>query len=236
MMSPHGATPPTPVPPGTWAYVVAPVAFTLVWLVLGFVSDGYDLWDMHIAPYSPISQPISGLGMGATAPIMNSGFVLYGLAMMWGSVAFARAMPLLGVWGQRRVAILLGLHGLGAIVVGVFDLEAIMLHFVGFLLTVSPIVSLPLVGRHLRRIPAWQTAGRTFHVAGLLTLLLTAAYFASFDPEAAGQNTGISGLTQRLLVLQLGGCFVWLGLRARRAATHPSLASRVEQDEDAARS
>jgi hypothetical protein len=234
-MSPRLTASPAPVPPGTLAYVVAPVAFTLVWLVLGFVSDGYDLWDMHIAPYSPISQPISGLGMGATAPIMNSGFVLYGLAIVWGSVAFARAVPSLGVWGRRRVAILLGLHGMGAIVVGVFDLEAIMLHFMGFLLTVTPIVSLPLVGRQLRRLPAWRTAERSFQVAGLLTLLLTVAYFATFDPEAAGQNTGISGLTQRLLVLQLGGCFVWLGLRARRTATHPSLAGRVEQDEDAAR-
>lgn len=234
-MSPRVASTHRPCPTGTWAYVVAPIAFTFVWLVLGFVSDGYDLWDMHIAPYSPISQPISGLGLGATAPIMNSGFVLYGLAMVWGSVAFARALPSLDVRGRRRVATLLGLHGLGAIVVGVFDLEAIMLHFVGFLLTVSPIVSLPLVGRQLRRIPGWRTAGRSFLVAGLLTLLLTVAYFATFDPEAAGQNTGISGLTQRLLVLQLGGWFVWLGLRARRAATRHPLASSIEQDEHTAR-
>jgi hypothetical membrane protein len=234
-MSPRVTSTHRPFPLGIWAYVVAPIAFTLVWLALGFISDGYDLWDMHIAPYSSISQPISGLGMGATAPIMNSAFVLYGLAMLWGSVAFARSLTSLDVRGRRRVATLLGLHGLGAIVVGVFDLEAIMLHFGGFLLTVSPIVGFPLVGRQLRRSPRWRTAQRPFLAAGLLTLLLTVAYFATFDPEAAGQNTGISGLTQRLLVLHLGGWFAWLGLRARRAATRRPVASSIEQDESTAR-
>src|SRR6266511_1955480 len=59
-----------------WGAVAGPVLFTLAWLVLGFLSPGYTIWGTRIAPYSPISQPISGLGMGATAPYMNAAFIL----------------------------------------------------------------------------------------------------------------------------------------------------------------
>jgi len=59
--------------------VAGPVLFESVWLVLGFVSDGYTLVGHTFTSYSPISQPISGLGMGETAPIMNAAFVLGGL-------------------------------------------------------------------------------------------------------------------------------------------------------------
>jgi hypothetical membrane protein len=214
--APRRPSPSTHVPAGTLAFVIAPIAFTVVWLVLGFVSDGYDLWDVHIAPYSPISQPISGLGMGSTAAYMNTSFVLYGLAMAWGAVAFARALPTLDGRAARRTAALLGLHGLGAVLVGLFDLEAIMLHLTGFLLVVSPILTFPLVARRLRHLSGWQTSARALRVAGVLTLVLTVVYFATFDPEAAGENTGIGGLTQRVLVLQLSGWFVWLGVRVRR--------------------
>lgn len=46
---------------------------------LGFLSPGYTLWGTHIAPYSPVSQPVSGLGLGPTAPFMNAAFVLSGI-------------------------------------------------------------------------------------------------------------------------------------------------------------
>jgi hypothetical protein len=52
--------------------------------VLGFVSPGYTLWDILIAPYSAVSQPMSGLGLGPTAPIMNGAFVLSGLLLLAG--------------------------------------------------------------------------------------------------------------------------------------------------------
>jgi hypothetical membrane protein len=235
MEAPLRPSPSANVPPATLAYVIAPIAFTLVWFVLGFVSDGYDLWDVHIAPYSAISQPISGLGMGSTAIYMNTSFVLYGLAMTWGSVAVARALPTANSRATRRTAGLLSLHGLGAIMVGLFDLESIMLHFAGFLLVVSPILSFPLLARQLRHLPSWQTPARALHTAAALTLLLTVAYFATFDPEAAGDNTGIGGLTQRILVLQLCGWFVWLGARVRRTTAATGSPSRVDRDEPATR-
>ena len=41
--------------------VAGPALFTLAWFVLGFLSPGYTLFGARIAPYSPVSQPISGL-------------------------------------------------------------------------------------------------------------------------------------------------------------------------------
>ena len=52
--------------------IVGPVLFTLAWVVLGFLSPGYTAWGIRIAPYSPISQPISGLGLG---PLSSIGFL-----------------------------------------------------------------------------------------------------------------------------------------------------------------
>ena len=51
---------------------------------LGFLSTGYTLWGTHIAPYSPVSQPVSGLGLGPTAPFMNAAFVLSGIPLLLG--------------------------------------------------------------------------------------------------------------------------------------------------------
>src|SRR6266496_6608600 len=70
-----------------------PVLFTVVWLALGFVSPGYTAWGVHIAPYSPISQSISGLGLGPTGPYMNAVFVASGALMMVGVV---------GIFGSIR--------------------------------------------------------------------------------------------------------------------------------------
>src|SRR5437867_3938698 len=66
--------------------VAGPVLFTLAWFILGFLSPGYSLFGTLIAPYSPISQPVSGLGLGPTAPFMNTAFVLSGLLLLVGVV------------------------------------------------------------------------------------------------------------------------------------------------------
>ena len=54
--------------------------FTLAWAVLGALSPGYRLFDLVIDPYSPIAQPISGLGLGVTGPYMNAAFIVGGRA------------------------------------------------------------------------------------------------------------------------------------------------------------
>src|SRR5258706_299136 len=81
---------------GRWwalAAVIGPILFTLAWLILGFVSPGFTIFGTQIAPYLPISAPISGLGLGATGFYMNSAFVLTGLLMLIGEIAVFQTIP-----------------------------------------------------------------------------------------------------------------------------------------------
>lgn len=198
--------------------VAGPVLFTLAWLVLGFLSPGYPLWDMEIEPYSPISQPVSGLGLGVTAPYMNAAFVLSGLLILAGSVGIFHSIGELSRRARWTGAVLLGLHGLGAVMDGIFTLESFFLHFVGFLLALSTIVSFPVVGRLFRRVPRWRRLGGWLLLAGPLTLVLAVAYFASFDPVVAGSGIGVGGLIQRILIAEIQVWIVAMGWWAYRAS------------------
>src|SRR6266508_2188525 len=82
--------------------VAGPVLFTLAWFILGFLSPGYSLFGIQIAPYSPISQPISGLGLGPTGPFMNAAFVLSGLLLLAGVIGIFQGIGEIGAvsrWG-----------------------------------------------------------------------------------------------------------------------------------------
>jgi hypothetical membrane protein len=112
--------------------VAGPVLFTLAWLVLGFVSPGYTVGGTHIAPYSLVSQPISGLGMDDTAPFMNTAFVLSGLLLLAGVIGVFGSTAGTGRPVARWVSTaLLALSPIGLVVVGLFDLDAPLPHFTG---------------------------------------------------------------------------------------------------------
>nr|BFF10310.1 hypothetical protein GCM10025699_16130 [Microbacterium flavescens] len=120
---------------------VGAILFTVSWLVLGAISPGYELFGTVIAPYSWVSQPVSGLGLGVTGPWMNGAFIVGGILVLVGTLASA------GVWrslGRRGIAaaVLMSLMGVGMIACGAFTLEAMMLHLLGFLLAIP----LPAVG------------------------------------------------------------------------------------------
>ncbi|MFD2354770.1 hypothetical protein ACFSTC_44170 [Nonomuraea ferruginea] len=75
---------------GPGGAVAGPALFALSWVVLGLVSPGYTLFGHRFTGYSPISQPVSGLGMGVTGPFMNAAFVVTGLMLIAG---VARRLP-----------------------------------------------------------------------------------------------------------------------------------------------
>jgi ubiquinone/menaquinone biosynthesis C-methylase UbiE len=193
--------------------------FTLAWLVLGFLSPGFTIWGTRVAPYSPISAPISGLGLGPTGAYMNAAFVLSGLLILAGVAGLLAAIPELSTPARWVSGALLALCPVGAIVDGVFTLESGFLHFAGSLLGLAaPILAFPISGLILRRVPTWRRAGTWLITAGPLTLALLVLFFATFSPTVEGATRGVAGLTERLLATEVLGCYAALGWLAFRSA------------------
>src|SRR6266568_4486587 len=191
-MSTRAYSPPsisTPAVPLRWLAlggVLCPLVYTVAWLVLGMLSPGYTAWGVHIAPYSPVSQSISGLGLGVTAPYMNAAFVLNGVLTLLAAVGIAARLA----QSRRTVFVALALPS---------------------------IIGFPLTGSLLRRLGGgWTRISTYLLAAGPLTLVLAIAYFATFSPTPEGALTGVAGLTERLLVLEIQLWYVVLGWRAFR--------------------
>ena|SRR3712207_6259975 len=131
--------------------------FTLAWFVLGFLSPGFTIFGTLIAPYSPIS----GMGLGPTAPFMNAAFVLSGILLMAGVIGIfhtirASSRPV----ARWACAALLALSPLGFVVARIFTLEDPLPHLLGFLLaTATPVLSFLVAGVFLRGIPRWRRFG-----------------------------------------------------------------------------
>jgi hypothetical protein len=210
---------------GTWVAlgaVAGPVLFTLAWLVLGFLSPGYTAWGTRIAPYSPIHQGISGLGLGPTGPYMNAAFVLAGLLMAAGVVGVFRGIGGMGAAARWTCAGLLVLPAAGSVVDGVFTLESFLPHSLGFGLVLTAVLGFPAVGLMLRRVPAWRRFGSWLLLGGPLTLALAVLYFATFSPTVEGTQTGVAGLTERILAVQVDAWYValgWLAFRTQQGAS-----------------
>ncbi len=221
LMGGGGAKPAAPATPtaARWlalGAVVGPLLFTLAWFVLGFVSPGFTLFGTVIAPYSPISAGISGLGLGPTAPFMNTAFALCGLLIMAGAVGIFQGIQEMGVGARWSCTVLLALPGLGSVMDGIFTLESFLLHFVGFALACSTALGFPVAGVLLRRIPRWRRFGSWLLLGGPLTLALVVLYFLTFSPTAAGAETGVAGLTERILVSEVFAWYIALGWLAFR--------------------
>jgi uncharacterized protein DUF998 len=196
--------------------IAGPVVLTAAWVVLGFLSPGYTLWGAHIAPYSAMSQPISGLGLGPTGPFMGAAFVASGLLLVAGAYGVFAQIPQMTPASRYVATVLLALPGAGSIVDGLFNLEHFMLHFTGFVLALSVVAGFPIIGLLLRRLPSWRRVGTLLIAAGPLTLALAVLYFATFTPTVEGIQTGIAGLTERILIVEIQAWFVVLGVLASR--------------------
>src|SRR5260370_19416509 len=146
--------------------VAGPAVLTLAWFVLGFISPGYTMWGTRIAPYSIISQPLSGLGLGPTGPLMNAAFIASGLLIVLGAVGVFRAMPELSPSARWIGTVLLALPRARSLIDRVFTLEHFFVHFLGFGLALTTAVGFPVVGYLLRLVPAWRGFGSWLIVAG----------------------------------------------------------------------
>ncbi|MFC0214395.1 DUF998 domain-containing protein [Paenibacillus chartarius] len=194
--------------------VVSPILFTLTWFILGFISKGYTIYDIRIEPYSSVTQPISGLGMGSTAIIMNSAFIICGILLFVGIIGIFSNIGEDGRLSARRASMaLLILSPIGLVVCGIFDLESTFLHSIGFLLsTGSTILSFLITGLYFRGIPRLRKLGSGLIVGSPLTLILVILFFLNFDPIAAGEGHGIAGIASRLLAVEVLFWFAAMGL------------------------
>jgi hypothetical protein len=211
-------------PAGPWPQwlalgaVAGPLIFTLTWLILGFVSPGYTAWGVTIAPYSPISSPVSGLGLGPTGPFMNAAFVACGVLLLAGLVGIGAALDGLSRIARRTSLILLGLVALGSIVDGLFTIETGGVHFLGSLVGLAaPVPAFLVTGLMLRRLPGWRQLGGLLIVASVVTVVLVIVFFATFTPTVDGARTGVAGLTERILIVEILAWYVALGRHARHA-------------------
>ena len=198
--------------------VIGPISFTLGWLVLGWMSPGfYSVSGTRLAPYSAVTQQISRLGVGPTAPFMNTIFELSGILTLIGVVGIVGSLPR-GAHRLRVLAVLLALPALGTMMDGVFTLRYEFIHSLGFALALTSMVGIPLAGRQLRRNPPGHRFRNWFAAAGPLTLVLAVLFLASLTPSI---RHGIAGLTERILVVEITAWYIALGWWAFAGALRP---------------
>ena len=205
--------------------VLGSAAFTATWVVLGFISDGYRMWDITVDSYSSIAQPISGLGLGSTAPVMNTAFVVCGILVTVGVWAAMSRWPGADRRSMRWARCLIAASGVGMALCGIFTLESILPHTLGFLLAaVLPGTGFMVAARALRG-TAYHRLAVWLWVAGPLTLIGVAGYLATFNATDAGNNVGVAGLVERVLLAVLMITLAAIGLSSASGGRNPRPAS-----------
>ncbi len=201
--------------------VAGPVLFTLAWFVLGFLSPGIRFGASPLIPSSPITAPISGLGIGPTGPFMNAAFVLGGLLLIVGVLGVFQTADMAGgrPWARWASAMLLALTGVGLMLDGIFTLESFFPHLMGVLLgTDTPVVRFLAAGSYFHGIPRWRRFGNWLLLGSPLTLLLLLLSQLTFDQDTIVAGRGGAGLTSRILALEVLAWFVAMGWLAFRRA------------------
>jgi len=203
---------------------VGAVGFTATWAVLGTISTGYQMWDIVVPSYSPVSQPVSGLGLGETAAAMNTSFLVCGALVTLGAWAATSTWTHAGSPRRGHLArALVSVSGIGMAICGLFTLESMMMHSLGFLLAIgAPAAGFVLAAAVTRRTD--PALSRLMLLAGAGAAALLVIFLATFDPQSAGDNEGTAGLVQRVLITVVLGTIAAIGIRATGAprTTHSS--------------
>ena len=182
--------------------VLAPVMMVAVILVVGQITPDYD----------PVSETVSQMGAAARpyAFVLNAGYVAYGILMGVAAYGLSHSM---GLTARARIlAVLLGIHAAGTMLLGVFpdtlDLAPKGLADDFLHNSVSAVSSLPLlVGILVLRGIARQR--RTLKAAGILGMIVIIVNLPMPAIPMLDALQPVSGLLQRLLS---GSAFLWLAL------------------------
>jgi len=195
------------------AAIAGPVLFTVAWTVLGLLRPGYSF----------ISQPISGLGVGPNAALMNGAFELMGLLIIIGVFGIFQSIREMGPVARWTSTALMGLSGVGSIGCGIFTYKAAAFpHFISFLLAcMVPVFAFLVTGLLLRRIPRWRRFSGWLLLAAPLSFELLYVCGATFSIESVEAGVGVAGLTERLAVIELHAWYValaWLTTKRNSSA------------------
>jgi hypothetical membrane protein len=183
--------------------IAGALLFAATWAILGFLRPGYSF----------VSQPISGLGVGPGAAVMNGAFVLTGALFVVGPIGAFMLMSELSAVARWSSAALLALTGVGAVLCGLFTWESFAPHMLGVALgLVGPVFGFFVAGLVLRRSAARRRLGNGLLIGAALTLVLVAVFFATFSVDAVEAGKGSAGLMERLLVVELHAWYVALAL------------------------
>jgi hypothetical protein len=140
---------------------------------------------------------------------MNTAFIVCGLLVIAGAIGVRRSLPPTRLT-NAGVVLSAGM-GLGMVIDGIFTLESVMLHLIGFLIAVpGTAIGFLLTGLAVRR-TAPRVAAMLF-VSGPLTLALFAWFMVIFDPYSAGGNVGYAGVVQRAAITVVAAAWSVLGL------------------------
>ena len=190
--------------------VLGPLVYVAAFTAAGLIRPGY----------SQVHQAVSDLGVGPNSLLLNGPGVALGLLLTAFAVAFFRSFgQALGDPWRWICAVLLALPGLGIAWASVFT-EApstVAIHWmVGMpLLAIGSVVGFFVTGLRLRRLAGWGGWGAYSMIAGAAALAMLGTMFALW-------TTGLGGLLERLLFLELLAWYFVFGWRLFRLASPAS--------------
>jgi hypothetical protein len=196
---------------GGFSVVVASALFVLLFTAAGFLRPGY----------SAISQPVSDLGVGPMAWLVNIPIVILGFLILVLAVGFFLTMQSVMSAGWRWIcAVLIALPGLGLAAGGIFTETPSTLLFhilLGAALGLYfPVVTLFLVGLQLVRNRVWRGIGIYSLIASLATIVVIIFMQQAFTPGSAFAGFQIAGLAERVDLIEILAWYVIIGWRLFR--------------------
>ncbi len=163
--------------------------------------------------YSAVGEPISGLGVGPGAPLMNGAFALLGLLTAAGALGKFFLLRELGAADRWLAGGALSLSGLGCVLCGVFTWQARTLHIMaataGF---GGPIIAFFVAGRAMLQSAVWRRVGTWLLGGAAFTLLLAAGFLILYCNDGTVGGVRVLGLFERVLLLHIQTWYVALAL------------------------
>jgi hypothetical membrane protein len=194
--------------------IVGPLLWIVSALTSGLLRPGYSFF----------AQPISDLGIGTNAWILNVSLIGGGLLVIVFAIGFYQLLPNL----RRRLlaTTLLSIFGACFAIAGVFpesDPNGPMtiggfIHFMAGFFFGMPVMTIALfvIGSELRKQPQWSGHGYYSIMSGLLVAALIPLTWVFFNPASPLEVLGVGGLMEWLLFLTWSAWFMVTGWRLFR--------------------